>query len=491
MFGIHLILIHLEIFIIITLKKDVLLLADVFEKFISTSLKYYNLDPCHYLSAPGLSWDATLKMTKVELEKISNADIHLFIEKEMRGGISYINKRYSKANNKYCLDYNKIKPENFITYLNMNNLYGSTISEYLPYGRFKWVKTTNETVNRILNKKDNSLHGYFLEVDVDYPENLHSFHKGYSTAPEKMKKDQVLSPYCLEIKKEHDIKTGDINKLTPNLMSKKNYVVHYRNLKYYLSQGLILKKVHRILEFKQSAWMKPYIDFNTQKRKEATNEADKNQFKLLNNAVHGKTMENMRKRIKIRIIKTQKDFLKYASRPTCISHNIFGKRLVVIHEKKEQLTLNKPIYVGNTVLELSKLAMYKFYYDFVKKKCKKCTLLFTDTDSLCIETEEDFYEIMHEFKELSALSNFPKNSKYFCNDNKKVPGKMKDEYGGTTIYEYIEIMSKMYSIHDIHNHKKGVYKGHNFDIKYDDFKYTHSNKKVIRHNMRGIKSKNQ
>ena len=125
--------------------------------------------------------------------------------------------------------------------LTLNNLYGYAMSEYLPYGGFKWVKTTNETVNRILNKKDNSLHGYFLEVDVDYPENLHSFHKGYPTAPEKMKKDKVLSPYCLEIKKEHDIKTGDINKLSPNLMSKKNYVVHYRNLKY-ISQGLILKK---------------------------------------------------------------------------------------------------------------------------------------------------------------------------------------------------------------------------------------------------------
>ena len=119
----------------------------------------------------------------------------------------------------------------------------------------------------------------------------------------------MLSPYCLKIKNKHDIKSGDINKLTPNLMSKKNYVVHYRNLKYYISQGLILKKVHKILEFKQSAWMKPYIDFNTQKRKEATNEADKNLFKLLNNAVYGKTMENMRKRIKIRIIKNKKDLL--------------------------------------------------------------------------------------------------------------------------------------------------------------------------------------
>ena len=107
--------------------------------------------------------------------------------------------------------------------------------------------------------------------------------------------------------------------------------------------------------------MKPYIDFNTQKRKEATNEADKNLFKLLNNAVYGKTMENMRKRIKIRIMKNEKDFIKYASRPTYFNHDIFGKRLVAIHEKKELLTLNRPIYVGCTVLELSKLEMYKFH----------------------------------------------------------------------------------------------------------------------------------
>ena len=122
--------------------------------------------------------------------------------------------------------------------------------------------------------------------------------------------------------------------------------MHYRNLKYYFSQGLILSKVHRILELKQSDWMKPYIDFNTQKRKETTNEPDKNLFKLLNNAVYGKTMENMRKRIKIRIATNEKDFTKYASRPTYIGHKKFGKNLVVIHEEKELLTLNKPTNVG-------------------------------------------------------------------------------------------------------------------------------------------------
>ena len=175
----------------------------------------------------------------------------------------------------------------------MNDLHGGAMREYLPYGGFKWVKITNEIVNRIFNKKDNGLHGYFFEVGLDYPE------------------------------------------LIPNLITKNDYIVHYRNLKYYLSKGLALTKMHRILEFKQSDWMKPCIHFNTQKRKEGANEADKTLFKLLNNAVYGKTMENMRKRIKIRIIKNVKDFIKYAPRPTYINHNIFGKRLVAIHEKKK------------------------------------------------------------------------------------------------------------------------------------------------------------
>ena len=189
------------------LKKDVLFLADVLEKFISTSLKHYNLDPCHYFSLPGLSWDAMLKMKKVELEKISDPDMHIFIERIMRGGLSYVNKRFSKANNQYCPDYDKNKPKVYISYHDMNNLYGDAMSQYLPYGGFKWIEVNNETVNRILNKSDNSLHGYFLEVDLDYPEELHDIHNDYPMAPEKIKrKNDMLSPYCSEIKRKYDLK---------------------------------------------------------------------------------------------------------------------------------------------------------------------------------------------------------------------------------------------------------------------------------------------
>ena len=169
------------------LKKDVLLLADIFEDFINKCLKYYELDPCHYFSAPGLSRDAMLKMTKVELEKISNADMHIFIEKGMRGGITCVNKRCSKANNKYCPDYNKEKPEIYINYIDMNNLYGGAMSEYLTYGGFKQVENNNEIVNKIVNKSDNSLHGYLLEVDLDYPEDLHDFHKTMENMRKRIK----------------------------------------------------------------------------------------------------------------------------------------------------------------------------------------------------------------------------------------------------------------------------------------------------------------
>ena len=187
-------------------------------------------------------------MTKVELEKISDPDMHIFIEGCMRGGISYVDKRFSKADNEYCPDYDENKPKAYTNYLDMNNLYGDGMGQYFPYGGFKWVKFNNAVVNRILNKSDNSLYGYFLEVDLDYPKELHDIHNDYSIAPEKIKpEDEMLSPHSFEIKNEYDIKTGGIDKLPPNLMSKKNYGVHYRNLQYHLSQSLTFKKVQRIL----------------------------------------------------------------------------------------------------------------------------------------------------------------------------------------------------------------------------------------------------
>ena len=170
-------------------------------------------------------------------------------------------------------------------------------------------------------------------------------------------------------------------------MSKNNYMIHYRNLQQCLKLGIKLKKIHRILKFKQKDWMKPYINFNTKKRKHATNDADNNHFKLLNNAVYGKTIENMRKRIQIRVVKISQDFMKYTSRSTCVNWKVCENNLAAIHEKEISLTLNKPIYVGFTVLEISKWEMYNFHYNFKIRKFNT-RLLFTDTDSLCYKLLE-------------------------------------------------------------------------------------------------------
>ena len=283
------------------LKKDVLLLADVFEKFISTCIKYYELDPCHYFSSPGLSWDAMLKVTAIELEKISDIDQYLFIEKRTKGGISYIAKRYAKANNKYMNDYEPSKPSTFITYLDKNNLHGWAMSEYLPYKKFEWVKNVDELDIISINKKIDV--GYFLEVDLEYPKELHELHNDYPLAPEKLAvSNNMLSVNCKKIADEYDIKDGNVKKLIPNLGNKSKYVIHYKNLQLCLSLGMKLTKINRALQFKQSDWMKTYTDFNTEKRKNATNNFNKDFFKLMINSIYGKTIEYLRKRINVRLV---------------------------------------------------------------------------------------------------------------------------------------------------------------------------------------------
>ena len=278
------------------LQSDVLLLTDLFENFRNTCMQYYGLDPCHYFMSPGLSWDAMLKMTNVKLELMTDINMYQFIEKGMRGGVSYIANRYGKANNKYMKEYNENEPSKYLMYLDANNLYGWAMSQYLLYGSFKWL--SNEELNNIdLGKyKENSNDGLILEADLEYPKDLHELHNDYPLAPEKVKVSKdMLSDYCNKISEKYKISFGMVNKLIPMLNNKKEYIVHYRNLQLYMDLGLKVTKVHRALKFKQSSWLKQYIDFNTNKRKEANTSFKKDFFKLTNNRIFGKpwkTLEN-------------------------------------------------------------------------------------------------------------------------------------------------------------------------------------------------------
>ena len=239
------------------------------------------------------------------------------------------------------------------------------MSEYLPYEGFKWLKNVDEFDVMSINEK-NPIE-YFLEVDVEYSDKLYELHNDYPLDPEKLAfSSDMLLKHCKKIADKYEIKVGDVKILIPNLGNKTNYAVHYRNLQLYLSLGMKLTKIHRVLKFKQSEWMKKYIDCNTEKRMNAANDFEKDFFKLMINSVYGRTMGNLRKRMNVKLVNNAKDFLKYASKRTYITHKIFGKDYAAIHEIKSVLILNKPIYVEFTVLDLSKWKMHDFRYDFIK-----------------------------------------------------------------------------------------------------------------------------
>ena len=476
------------------LKSDVLLLADVFENFRKTCIQYYKLDPCHYFTSPGLSWDAMLKMTDIKLELMVDIDMFQFIEKGMRGGISYIANRYGKANNKCMKEYDEKAPSKYIMYLDANNLYGWAMSQYLPTGGFKWLSPKQIEKINLGKYTDDSKKGLILEVNLEYPQELHDLHNDYPLGPEKVKvTEDMLSNYCKKIANKYKISTGLIHKLIPTLSNKEKYVLHYRNLQLYLDLGLKLKKVHRVLEFNQSPWLKQYIDFNTQKRTHAKNSFEKDFFKLMNNSVFGKTME--KKRVDVRLVTSKEKLLKLASKPTYVSSKIFNENLVAVHKIKETLTLNRPAYVGMCILDLSKTLMYDFHYNYIKSKYgDKAKLLFTDTDSLTYEIEtKDVYRDFWNDKDRFDNSDYPENSPYFNKTNKKVIGKFKDEAAGVLVVEFVGLRSKMYSYmkDDMNGGKtaKGIKKNViKKDIKHEDYKNVLFNNKQIHHKMKTIRS---
>ena len=405
-------------------KVDVLLLADVFENFRNICLENYELDPAHYYTAPGLAWDAALKVTGVNLELLSDIDMLLMVEKGIRGGVSMVSNRYGKANNKYMGDkFNSNEPSKYIQYLDANNLYGWAMSKPLPTHGFKWMKTSElETWE---------LHSCILEVDLEYTKKPHDLHNDYPLAPEQ-------------------IEVNKVEKLIPNLWNKKKYVIHYENLKQYLNLGLKLTNIHRGIKFKESQWLKKYIALNTDLRTKAKNEFEKDFFKLMNNSVFGKTMENISSRSVIKLVTDKIKAEKLTAKPNCKHCNIFNEDLIAIHMKKISLTFDKPVYLGMCILDLSKTLMYDFHYNYIKKKYgDKAKLLFTDTDSLMYEIQtKDFYkDISGDVKDRFDTSDYPPNhsSGIPTGSNKEVLGMFKDEAGGKIIDEFVGLRAKLYS----------------------------------------------
>ena len=325
--------------------------------------------------------------------------------------------------------FNPNKDTTYLQYLDVNNLYGWAMSQPLPNGGFKWVDVNPNETSELATRTDK---GYVLEVDVSYPKDLHDSHNDLPFTCERME-------------------INGVEKLVPNLRDKKNYVIHIQALNQALQHGLRLDRIHRAIEFDQSPWLKTFFDFYTELRTAATNDFKKDFFKLMNNSVFGKTMENIRKYRNIGLVTTEEKYLRTVMKPNFKSGVLFGEDLMGCEMGKIKVVMNKPVYLGQAILDLSKIVMYEFHYDYLVPKygLEKLKLCYMDTDSLVYDIKTgDFYEdIANDLEARFDTSGYSKTDFRLLpiGLNKKVIRLMKDELGGKIMTEFVALRPKLYS----------------------------------------------
>ena len=482
------------------LLSDVLLLADVVENFRNSVMEKHKLDCLHYFTLPSLAWNMALKHTKAKLDLITDSEIYLMLENSLRGGIATISKRYAVANNPHVDGYDETQPHTHLSYLDANSLYATAQSEPLPVGDFHFLSDTEIQNFDLMSIAPDAPVGYIIECDLAYPPELHDRHSDYPMAAEHLTISRdMLSPFASNlIDPKRPWKSSQ--KLVPNLFDKIQYVCHYRNLQLYVKHGLKVTKIRRILSFTQSPWLKPWIDQCNEQRREAKSDFESDLAKLQANATFGKTMEQVRHRVNIRLIADPTKCAKAVSKVSFRRCEIINPDLVMVHAARQKVKLNKPISVGFAILELSKYIMYSFYYEYLKPKyLERCTLLFTDTDSLCCEIKtDDLYADMGENLDLFDTSNFATDHPQYSCTNRRVLGKFKSETGSIAPKEFVGLRAKMYSLYvpssptKSHKKAKGVQKNYvKKRVRHEHFvDVLH---RVKRHTMckfRGFRSKN-
>ena len=431
------------------LLTDVLLLCDVFQSFRQSVMDHHRLDCLHFFALPSLSWAMALKHTDVKLELITDPDMYLLIENNMRGGIPTISQRYASANNPYVDGFDSEQTSRFITYLDANSLYATAQCKPLPVDNFRFLSSDEIDRFDIASIDADAEVGYIIECDLHYPTHLHDSHNLYPLAPEHLTVSfDMLSPYAKSLL-DPNRSWKPTKKLTPNLMDKSKYVCHYRNLQLYLRYGLVVTKIHRILSFRQRPWLRPWIELCNERRRAARTDFESDLAKLQANATFGKTLEQVRNRVNVRLIADENKLLKAVSKVSFRRSKIVNDSLVMVRSARTKIKLNKPIAVGFTILEISKFIMYDFYYGYLKAKYQeRVCLLFTDTDSLCCEIQtQDLYRDMAQNAELFDTSNFEVDNPLYSTSNRRVLGKFKSETGSTPPIEFVGLRAKLYSLY--------------------------------------------
>ena len=454
-------------------KADVILLADKFEKFLKVSITEFDINPLYHLSLPGTTWSNGLKYTKTKLELIKNVDLFQMFESGIRGGLSGIfGDRYIESDN-----------NTVILHVDMNNLYGFAMLFHLPTGNFQIYENgsiTESFINKVLNTHDCSDTGYILIVDLIYPDNIKYKSKNLPFCPE----NKTINPdNYTDYMKEHQPESHKpTSKLICDQTDKEYYIVHYRNLKFYLRMGMSLKKVHRIVSFDQSPWLAKYIDYNTKKRAQADSDFIKDYHKNLICCFFGKTMEDVRNRINVAFFKNtvERKILRFQSRLDFDGIHKSYQDYDTYTFKSNVVKMEKPIYLGFTILELSKLLMYETYYDKLQKYfgIDGIQIHYQDTDAfiMSIKTTNVINDLsnLQEQYNLFDFSNLSKDHQLFSNEYKKIPGYLKIETPKSLyIDKFVCLRSKCYAytsqLDGYENKFKGIVKGYKKEISFDQY----------------------
>ena len=435
------------------LKLDVLLLACVFEKFRLKTLEQDGLDPIHFVSLPGLSFMSAFKMSGVVIDLLSDLEMYTFFERGIRGGMTFTNQHLVR-NKTFIYKYQTYTKH--LAYIDVNNLYGHSLSMPLPHSEFCWVEDLSDfTPQFILSLDEEGEWGYTLEVDLGYPHYLHDKTADLPLAPESghithdMFSDFMKSFYQT-LNPNRVYKSS--RKLLLTQYNRKHYIVHFAVLKFYLRMGLTLDKVHRVVKYKQKTWLKEYIDFNSQQRASSNNAFDKDFYKLKNNALFGKTMENTRRRINYKLVTDENKFDKLARSPLFHDRDVITEDIVGVHMLKNKVTLDKPVFVGQAVLDYSKLEMYNLFYKTLPQSplIKKLKLVGGDTDSFFLAITTDarisLTDVFNSLSQHLDTSNYPPSHPSYSIANKAKLGCFKDETAGQTLEEMILLRPKMYSM---------------------------------------------
>lgn len=445
-------------YMMLYMKLDTFLLADVFTEFRNTMISKMVLDPANFISLPSYAYECMLRYTGVEIDHITDLEVYFMMSQNIRGGFSFISSRIETSTN-----YNTGEEEHCIDYLDANNLYGGAQSRALPVSDYRFLKKKDFNKIDIANLSEESKTGYIFEVDLDYPKELHGEHRSFPLAPEKMIiSNDLLSPYQKHCQNLLNLSNIKVPKLVATFREREKYVIHGQNLKLYLKLGMKLTKIHRVLAFTQSKFLKKFIDFCTKMRSESKTEFGKRMYKLVANSNYGKFIENKSKHLQVIFCSTAEFLRKWIMSPRYSSFRIINDELVAIFLKKATTRITQAYLIGFSILELSKEFMYRSYYEYIKPRLgKECRVLMSDTDSLFLASKYKKNNL-DSLRDILDTSNFEKNHPLYTLKNKAQLGFFKSETGSNKIARFIGLRSKCYAFElknfDYHTKCKGVKK---------------------------------